>query len=370
MKTKRLIMSFLILISLITLASCTGFFTEEVEAIQIASITNETLEDGNIKITITYTDSSKRPDEFIIPRGEDGQSGVGIKEVTTEESEDGKKTKLTITYTDETVEPTIVELADGTSVLGIETKYNEEENETYMVVKFSDGTEKELLIPKGEKGEEGNGIESWEKQVNDDKSVTITFKFTKSDEPFIITIPAPEKGNGIDSITSSEKDGKYVLTIKYSDPYQEDTILEFNKPKEPNAWISGTASPNQTTGSEGDYYMDTYHKKIYHKENNNWILVIDFGNSVETYIITFNLNDESDTTHPAKFPEDFYNNIPVRRNTYFTDNDYGAIPLPTREGYTFAGWYTVKNPTINNAAFTDLTPILSNLTLYAKWIKN
>ena len=59
----------------------------------------------------------------------------------------------------------------------------------------------------------------------------------------------------------------------------------------------------------------------------------------------------------------------VTRNTYFTDNGYDAIPVPTRAGYKFVGWYRSRTVTATSGAFTDLTPILSDLTLYAQWEK-
>ena len=42
---------------------------------------------------------------------------------------------------------------------------------------------------------------------------------------------------------------------------------------------------------------------------------------------------------------------------------------PTREGYTFLGWYTTKTIGPTSGVLTDLTPILSDLELYAQWAK-
>ena len=60
----------------------------------------------------------------------------------------------------------------------------------------------------------------------------------------------------------------------------------------------------------------------------------------------------------------------IQRNTYFKQNGYGNIPVPTREGYTFLGWYTTKTIGPTSGVLTDLTPILSDLELYAQWAKN
>lgn len=48
-------------------------------------------------------------------------------------------------------------------------------------------------------------------------------------------------------------------------------------------------------------------------------------------------------------------------------NDYLSEIIPTREGYTFIGWYTDSELT-NAFDYTDI--ITSDLTLYAKWEKN
>lgn len=63
----------------------------------------------------------------------------------------------------------------------------------------------------------------------------------------------------------------------------------------------------------------------------------------------------------------------VEQNTYFTTN-YDRIPVPTREGYTFMGWYTkpvdAEDLNVTMSPFTDLTPICSDLDLYAIWQAN
>ncbi len=57
-------------------------------------------------------------------------------------------------------------------------------------------------------------------------------------------------------------------------------------------------------------------------------------------------------------------------NSNFLDNNgYGDIPIPTRDGYIFKGWYRSKSPTATSSPFTDFTPILSDLELFAIWEK-
>lgn len=53
-----------------------------------------------------------------------------------------------------------------------------------------------------------------------------------------------------------------------------------------------------------------------------------------------------------------------RRVTY--DSTYGALPVPTRDGYVFAGWWTEKVDG-KEVKGDDTVDILSNITLYARW---
>ena len=44
------------------------------------------------------------------------------------------------------------------------------------------------------------------------------------------------------------------------------------------------------------------------------------------------------------------------------------MPSIFREDYTFLGWYTSPNmANVNSGQFTDLTPVLCDMTLYAWW---
>lgn len=360
MKLKRIIIFLLLVVLMFMLPGC-SFFSSEETALEIVSIENEITSDGRTKITITYSDETKEPDVFYIAQGAEG---VGIKSIVTSKDEDSSSTNITITYTDGEKAPVSFKIPHGTSIIGVSTYKDDLDGNMYMVVSYSDDTTSDpILLPKGDKGEEGNGITGYEIVKNDDKSQTITIKFSKS-EDVIITIPAPEKGLGISSMIASEENGLYVLTVNYTDGTNEK--LEFNKPADPNKWYSGEAVPLETLGVNGDYYFDSAHKIIYLKENNAWVSVVSFEIDNTYYNITFDLND-SNSDVKASMPEGSYILYPVKKNSYFEDNNWGAIPIPTRTGYKFVGWYRTKTITQTSSPFTDFTPILSDLTLYAIW---
>ncbi len=76
--------------------------------------------------------------------------------------------------------------------------------------------------------------------------------------------------------------------------------------------------------------------------------------NVIPYIITYNLNDGTNNS--------------LNPTVYYVVSDTIILEAPTKEGYTFAGWYTDENFT------TKITEIQKgskkNYNLYAKWIKD
>lgn len=365
MKVKKLLHLILLILVSFTLVSCGGFFEEETK--EILAVTSYIDQFGTTVIKITYSDDTE--DEFKIPKGAEGN---GIKGIVTDKT--NGVTTLTVTFTDELMEPVVFNIADGKSIAGVESRTNEETGDVYMVVLYSDGTESDpYLLPRGEKGEDGNGFSGFDKEDHEDGSKTYYFHFTQS-EDVVITIPAPEKGEtgrGISSIVGTEFNGYYYLTINYTDETSEE--VSFAKPKDPNAWLTTNEDPNKTPGLgvDGDFCFDTAHKVIYVKESGYWVRVVSFADSKIYYEITFDLNDMEDGGPQASYSGRAKYKVLV--NTYFGDNGYGDIPTPTRTGYKFLGWYKTKvdpnNISPNNAPFTDMTPILSDFTLFACWQK-
>jgi len=72
------------------------------------------------------------------------------------------------------------------------------------------------------------------------------------------------------------------------------------------------------------------------------------------YTVTFDANGGSLTT---------------TSKTVTYNTEYGSLPTPTKEGYTFIGWYTKVSEGVK---ITDATKVLvaSNHTLYARWKAN
>lgn len=365
-KIKKALILGMISLSMSFLSSCSFFNTGE-KGYLIKSIETEECEDGSTKVTITYDDENQAPIVFYIPKGEkgeDGEIGNGIAGITNKGTDEtGSYTIMEITYTDTTMKPLEFQVPNGVSVKSMESEYDERTGLVTVTIYLTNGKYLEFKLPRGKDGEDGNGIVGYSIVNNEDNSVDITFNFTYT-EPLTVHIPAPQKGDdgrGVASMISRENGDKYIIEVNYTDGTSE--TLEFARPADPATWLNGQGAPNSTLGKNGDFYFDTYGKNIYSKSNGRWILIHSFSDNDIVYEIRFDLNDSRD--YPASMiaePAYF-----IDRGSYFTASGY-SIPIPTRSGYTFDGWFTTKTPGPVNGAFTDLTPVFSDLTLYAKWI--
>lgn len=361
-KIIKYFLTFILIMSTIFLFSGCGSFVDE-ESGKIISSIERIYEDGEAKIVIRYENEDMLPDKFVLPKGAEG---TGIKAVITTEKEDKSGKILKIFFTDESVEPISFELSNGRSISGVESEQNEEDGQLYMWVKYDDGTTTDkFMIPKGEDGKDGVGFIGYDYEEHEDGSQTYYFHFSQDEPDVVVEIPAPIEGNGIKSIISSEDETNYILTINYTNDSSDE--VKFNKPKSPSKWIQGTSIPNSSEGEDGDYFFDVMHKVIYVKQYNTWLEVVNFNNFQEYFVISFNLND-NDGDIQAMMPSGSSFSYFVRANSYFEQNGF-SIPIPTRYGYKFLGWFKAAQVSPINGAFTDLTPILSDLTLYACWEK-
>ncbi len=368
---KKTLMVFLLGFVLFALTGCGSFFEEE-ETLLISKIEYDVLEEeSKTRVTVLYLNEGKKPDVFYIPHGVPGEEGPigipgnGIESIEYEYSKDGFNTEIKVNYTDKTVEPTIFNIPNGRSVSGVRSETDRATGNTLMYLQYSDGTESEQIVIR--KGVDGNSIIGYDQVINEDLSVTLTFQCSQSDD-VVITIPAPlqgEKGVGVDSMIATETKSEYKITVKYTDGREE--TLTFTRPKDPNKWSTGSEKPRDSEGDEGDFFFDTYHHTIYCKENGTWVEIVDFDGTDEYYSVTFYLNDSGDA--PASMPPYTFSTYQIKNGEYFS-TEHGAIPIPTRTGYTFKGWYLTTNVTPVNAPFTDFTPVFSDLKLYACWEKN
>lgn len=372
-KVISLILAICTVTSLMMLSGCAGFMPDETDGslfireIKKLGITEE----GEVEVGIFFTDEEIDPVVFTIPAGAPGEQGVdgnGILGITHEHDDELNRTKITVTFTNEETYDFYVK--DGLMVEDI-VPGNDELNGAHIRFLYNDGTLSDIIpLPKGDAGV---GIVSYDQIVNEDKSVRGLFLLSDGTEVGI-DIPAPQTGNGIANMVSKTANGKYIITVTYTNGDKQ--VVDFDAPK---MWYKGESAPDDRKGVEGDYFFDTKNKVIYIKDaytvetngedgetvtetKTKWNILINFKDQLDTYNVTFHLNDGSDEI-PATYR--------IKRGTYFKDNGYGNIPVPTRDGYRFVGWYTqrtIENPAVMSP-FTDLTAVFGNLDLYAIWVE-
>ena len=364
MKIKFLII--LIITFCLLLTGCGGFFAEE--TVEISSIDTITLDDGSTQITINYVDPEMKPTTFVIPKGETGKTGNGIKNISYGQSDDGERTIVTIEFTDETIEPQVIAIPNGKSIVNILSEVDPETKDTNITLVLSDGTTfGPLKVPAGVQGVDGVGIQEISQKINRDFSVTLTLLMTDGRE-IPVEIPAPvqgEDGIGIKDIVSIPNGDTYTMIITYDDEAETTKELEFARP---NKWFSEMGTPTNDDGIDGDLWYDLAHQIIFLKENGKWSPVMDFGiTETEPFTVKFNLNDD-DSEQKAGMPTGSKMTYQITGGEYFAASKY-SIPIPVRPGYEFLGWCTSPHKTPVNGYFTDLTIVKADLTLYAIWQK-
>jgi uncharacterized repeat protein (TIGR02543 family) len=124
-----------------------------------------------------------------------------------------------------------------------------------------------------------------------------------------------------------------------------DTVGYSNMPSNPAR--NGYIFEGWYTEQNGNGSLFTYYTTV----NSN--MTVYAGWTENEYTVTFN----ADGGNPA-----------IETRTVTNGSSVGSSNMPsdpTREGYTFGGWYTEQNG--NGSPFTYSSPVNSDMTVYAKW---
>lgn len=369
MKFKRIISSLFLFLS-ITLSSCSLFGGAD-EGLMIERVESTMGENGSTLVTMYFTDEDVEPLTFEIPRGETGEigpigaTGLGIKEITSRQSEDGLSTILTIIFTSEDVPNQEIIVPNGVSVADVTLKYYPDE-ETYtfeFTMSNGDVFETETF----EKPKDGIGIANVDQTTDNEGNIIITITYTDSsmgqNGQTVITIPYKngEDGRGIISITSTQIDNYYYITINYTDGTTQD--LEPISLPRPNERFYGLGPANSIIKSEavaGDYYFDQENFIIYFFDGINFVEIINLTeNNQKTNKCTVTFD-----TNGGKFVSETIGKIVVDAGSTI---NIASIPLCSMDGYSFEGYYTTPEGPDNplSGRLTDLTPIFRDTTFYA-----
>ena len=378
---KKIITAILIMLLCFTAAACSMGWSDETEIVSVK--VTFSAEDQKYYIEITYDDGTIKKIEteglsdFEGKEGAKGELGNGIAEIKTEYDQSAEETLVTIRFTDESMDDVVFPIPDGKHVTEIK-RFDEDEthSEPYLVFMFSDGSStSEILLPRGK---DGNGIKDvkFEESTGTDGRVSGILKIwldsDADDKPHTFPVTLPVGVKSISTVTDASAD-KYKILIEYTDGTKQN--LEFDRPKDPNTWISESRAPsNMQDGKNGDFFFDREAKVIYFKQDGVWTKIISFKDESVTHSVTFNINTD-DTS--AKFADGSREKIFSVQHGNYLSSALGnpSVPIPQRTGYTFEGWYTksvVENTgeeyTIER--FGNLTPVCSDLILYARWKKN
>lgn len=352
-----------------SLASCSFVATDQDTALYIQNVETELDEDGNTVVTIYYQNEDQAPLTFTIPKGE---TGNGIRSIQQKQSEDGKSTIITISYTDEGKADTVLTIPNGISVVGYRTENEESSGNTLLYFQYSDGSESDpIVIPQGKAGTSISAINA----SVDDEGNTVIEVVMSDGQKFSFKVPKGQKGetgNGIVSVTgkagTGDQEGTYTLTFTYTNG--DTSEVTFSLPTT-SQWYQGEGEPGVIAGvKDGDYYFDTQGGVIYLRENGIWVAKITIPTeTVTTYTVQFHWNDDEVITRNAQ-------PVSSSTNTYSYTIEKGQcfatvgepVPFAVKDGYVFQGWYTTKTPNVTNGTFTDLTPVSGDLNLYTYFV--
>ena len=337
----------------------------------IDRVESSTSANGSTLVTMYFTDSDVEPLTFEIPKGAVGETGpvgvagLGIKDISAIQSSDGLSTILTITFTSDEVPPETITVPNGVSVEESKLTYDQDKDQYYFEFTFSDGRIE--TVGPIDKPKDGIGISSVDTDVNDEGKVTITITYSDpsmgENGQTVITIPYKngEDGRGIARIVGTQLGDLYYITIFYDD--------ETSEPLDPiqlptaTQWLYGYGAPNSIIAAQaklGDYYFDQENYIIYFYDGSSFVEVINLtenNQSTKQCTVTFDPNG-------GRFISETIGKIVVPSGSTI---QLASIPLCSREGYSFQGYYTTAEGPANplSGKLTDLTPIYNDVTFYA-----
>ena len=358
-------------LSVLSFTGC-GFFDEESGKVIRKIEKTAEFEDGSSEITVYYTDPYYKPETFIIPAGKQGDAGVSIVDVSSVDGvgADEGFTIVTVTLSSKNADGSNVtksfKIPNGKTITNVYSEKNPITGEDEIVFAFSgDGGTVSMPMPKF------NGVKEMQLVEKPDGTYELQAKYTLGEDEWVSlgNINAPV---GIDRIEGEEVDGQYILYVYFTDGSVSNPI-PFNKPKDPNSWSTVETKPADSVGRVGDFCFAEDTKTIWSKVKEGtddnvreyWKPVISFIDNTVAHTVSFYLNDGQVSANVHAWKSHV-----VQHGCYF-DSTGASIPIPTREGYDFVGWYRKSEITEQEmkimTSFNDLTPVHGDLKLYAIW---
>ena len=149
--------------------------------------------------------------------------------------------------------------------------------------------------------------------------------------------------NGGTNSSSNPSSYNVLYGVTFANPSRTGYTLK-------NWTIDGTAVTGINPGANATWSsIDDMYCKCSSRTVGNKTVVANW--TANTYTVNFNANGGS---------------TPTASKTVTYDSTYGTLPTPTRDGYTFNGWYTAASGGTKVTSSTKVT-ITATQTLYAQW---
>lgn len=373
-RVSTLICALMLVFVLATACACSFFDEEErreIENIYYLEATQD--EKEGIMVIIEYVGEDYPDSMFFLPNGEEGEEGNGISDVQAQLTEDGSHIQITVNYTDKTRDPSVFTFENSVFPTDFQSTLDETTGDWLITVTLSNGDTNRFTLHNGVDGQDGDTVTNITTEEDEDGVTWIVITLSSTDEegnPTTYRFPMPNGDKGdqgvgildvyVDTYLTAGDPYNIHLVIILSDNSQHDVEI----PKTNNWSVTDTGEkPAESSGSLGDFVFDKKTYTIWYKGYTGWEKIMD-------------LSDKQADTHEVRFVAD---GLQVGKTRYVTHGSYFATqddPMPdvSKEGFTFAGWYTEPCDPATGAVppnadhFTDLTYVLGNLTLYARFI--
>lgn len=170
--------------------------------------------------------------------------------------------------------------------------------------------------------------------------------------------PTTSSGTVAPSVISTVS-GKWVVTIPANykvlcyDAADSMIDCDYRKPRENTNTITCTQKATLSNGYTRYYYVTSDNRGLWFDFTSSMTAVVE-DTSKSTYTVSFDANG---------------GNTPQSSKVVTSGQIYGNLPTPSRNGYTFEGWYTEKSGGLLITPITTVN-LKGNQTLYAHWTKD
>ena len=175
-------------------------------------------------------------------------------------------------------------------------------------------------------------------------------------------VPMPEENDSYpeNEVISQDPPSGTVASV-------DDTITVFYATAEPIAFIPVVAGMSKNEAKEELSNFTVEFRQIYDSEVEEGLVIrtspeggmnVPKGSTIVVYI--------SKGPQPVKVPFDYGDGARSTTETKYYEKPYGSLPTPTRNGYTFSGWYLSRAYT-REITSSDTVNNSEDHTLYARW---